>query len=148
VFIGDPEGLSDIALRRRTEAMLSSALKHGATRHLAPHPRQIEGDTKLGVPPLHWNEGSDVDNIRSLIETTFESLAHHVPEIRNGTYDFDTGTFRTGEGEPISDESFDAWATTSGGRAARAGSRSLSAAWVTSTGAPASSSMKARRSAG
>ena len=33
-------------------------------------------------------------------------------------------------------------------RAARAGSRSLSAAWVTSTGAPTSSSMKARRSAG
>jgi len=99
--------------------------RSSATRHLAPHPRQIEGDTKLGVPPLHWNEGGDVDNIRSLIETTFESLAHHFPEIRSGTYDFDTGTFRTGEGEPISDESFDAWATTSGGRAARAGSRTL-----------------------
>jgi len=126
LFIGDPEGLSDIALRRRTEAMLSSALKHGATRHLAPHPRQIEGDTKLGVPPLHWNEGSDVDNIRSLIETTFESLAHHVPEIRNGTYDFDTGTFRTGEGKSITDDAFQEWSHTSAGvRAARAGSRTL-----------------------
>jgi hypothetical protein len=125
VFIGDPEGLSDIALRRRTENMLSSALKHGTTRHMAPHPRQIEGDAKLGVPPLHWNEGSYVGNIRSLIENSIESMAHHVPEIRNGTYDFGTGTFRTGEGQPISDESFDAWATTRRGRAARAGSRTL-----------------------
>ena len=72
VFIGDPEGLSDIALRRRTENMLSSALKHGTTRHLAPHERQIEGDAQLGVPKLHWNKGGDVGNIRSLIETSLE----------------------------------------------------------------------------
>ena len=32
-FIGDPAGLSFVALRRRTDAMLSSALKHGTSRH-------------------------------------------------------------------------------------------------------------------
>ena len=37
VFIGDPSGISDIAMRRRTEQMLSSALKFGTTDHLAPH---------------------------------------------------------------------------------------------------------------
>jgi len=38
VFIGDPEGLSDIALRRRTEAMLSSALKRDAAPGATPTP--------------------------------------------------------------------------------------------------------------
>ena len=37
VFIGDPVGLSDRAMTRRLENMLSSALKFGTTKHLAPH---------------------------------------------------------------------------------------------------------------
>lgn len=52
VFIGDPAGLSDDALIRRTDLMLSIALKHRSTDHIAPHPRQLDGDAKLGIPPL------------------------------------------------------------------------------------------------
>lgn len=121
-FIGDPAGLSDDALRRRTDAMLSSALKHSTTEHLEPHERQITGDPELGVPPLSWKEGDDLGNIRSLIDVSTASLAHYVPEISRARYDFDTGTFRTGEGKPLSDEAIDRWVSTSRrGRAAGAG---------------------------
>jgi len=37
IFIGDPAGLSPVAQIRRTEQMMSSALKWGTARHLAPH---------------------------------------------------------------------------------------------------------------
>lgn len=125
VFIGDPAGLSDIALRRRSDAMLSSALKHGTTRHLAPHPRQVEGNQALGVPPLQWRDGDDLGNIQAMIDVTVESLAHFVPEFRRARYDFATRTFRTGKGEPLTDGMLGAWNEHPRVRAARAGSRTL-----------------------
>jgi hypothetical protein len=97
-----------------------------ATRHLAPHPRQLEGDAGLGVPPLRWQEGDDSGNIRALAEVSAQSLAYHVPEVRDAHYDFDTGTFRDGEGKPIPDEAFSEGRDTFGGAGeARAGSRTL-----------------------
>ncbi|MDO5643852.1 MAG: hypothetical protein Q4G26_15880, partial [Paracoccus sp. (in: a-proteobacteria)] len=125
-FIGDPAGLSDIALRRRTEAMLSSAFKHGSTDHLAPHQRQIDGDASLGIPPLRWTEGDTLGNMQALIEVSTASLAHHVPEIARARYDFATRTFRTGKGEQITDRALGEWSATKGRiRAAGAGSRTL-----------------------
>ncbi len=103
-FIGDPAGLTDVALRRRTEAMLSSALKHGTTKHLEPHPYQKEGNEKIGVPPLRWTDGNDVANIQSLIEVATASLTSIVPEIENARFDFKTRTFRNSQGERLSDE--------------------------------------------
>lgn len=50
-FIGDPCGLSDAALYRRTVNMLASALKFGTTRHLTPHERQLEGDAGRSILP-------------------------------------------------------------------------------------------------
>ncbi|MDJ1157561.1 hypothetical protein QNA08_04820 [Chelatococcus sp. SYSU_G07232] len=126
VFIGDPAGLSDLALRRRTEAMLSSALKFGTTDHLAPHPRQVAGDARLGVPPLRWTPGDTMGNIAALIDASLGSLAHDVPEVRRAYYDFETGTFRDSQGAPLSDEVLDGWASRSGRvRAAGAGRRTL-----------------------
>jgi hypothetical protein len=46
----DPAGLTVMNRLRRTKAMVSSALHFGTTKHLAPHPRQVEGDAKLGLP--------------------------------------------------------------------------------------------------
>lgn len=66
IFIGDPNGLSDIAMQRRPHQMLSSALKFGTTRHLAPHPFQVEGGA--GVPPLAWTYGDDDANVTALAE--------------------------------------------------------------------------------
>ncbi len=46
VFIGDPSSLSDAALLRRTEHMLSAAIKQGTTRMMEPHLRQMEPANK------------------------------------------------------------------------------------------------------
>jgi hypothetical protein len=125
-FIGDPDGMSAIALRRRTENMLSSALKFGTTDHLEPHEDQIAGNEKIGVPPLQWTEGDTLGNIASLMETSVESVASKFPEIKDYRYDLATGAIRTGEGQPVSDGMLDALAETSADvRASRAGRRTL-----------------------
>ena len=126
VFIGPPEGLSEIALRRRTEAMLSTAFKHGTTEHIAPHEYQVRGDESLGVPPLRWRDGDHLANMQTLIDVSVESLAHHVPEFRRARYDFDTGTFRNAQGAPITNGNLREWSSKFGRvRAARAGVRTL-----------------------
>ncbi|MFV0384552.1 hypothetical protein, partial [Paracoccus sp. (in: a-proteobacteria)] len=124
-FIGDPAGLSDIALRRRTDAMLSSAFKHASTDHLTPHQRQLDGDKALGVPPLRWTRGDTLANMAALIEVSTASLAHHVPEIVRARYDFATRTFRTSKGERITDGMLKTWSAHSRVRAAGGGYRTL-----------------------
>lgn len=95
IFIGDPAGLSDEAMRRRAENMLSSALKFGTTKHLAPHPRQTEGATGIGVPALKWVYGDDIGNIERLIEVNVKALDSAFPESAQITYDPESGTFST-----------------------------------------------------
>lgn len=73
IFIGDPAGLSDEAMRRRSENMLSSALRYGTTDHLAPHRRQVKGDASIGVPPLKWVYGDDLGNIKRLVDPKRQS---------------------------------------------------------------------------
>jgi len=108
-FIGDPDGLSDEALYRRTEAMLNSALKFGTTRHLEPHPYQLEGNAELGVAPLKWQNGEDAENVRSMIDVVTQFVDSHVPDARDATFDFQSRTFRTGEGEPVTDGVLRGW---------------------------------------
>ncbi|WP_278985608.1 PLxRFG domain-containing protein [Sphingobium yanoikuyae] len=104
VFIGDPAGLSDDALIRRTDMMLSIALKHRTTDHIAPHPRQLEGDKTLKVPPLSWRDGDFYGNVRSLIGVSLESLAPYVPLIESAGYDVGSRAFRTRSGQPLADD--------------------------------------------
>jgi hypothetical protein len=126
VFTGDPAGLSDVALRRRTDNMLSSALKFGTTDHLEPHERQTAGAEKLGVPALSWRAGDDLHNIRSMIDVSLKSFYHDHPEAKNVRYDFDRRAFRIGEGEPVSDGALDQWRVSQGGdRAAGPGHATL-----------------------
>lgn len=104
VFIGDPAGLSDQALRRRTEQMLSSALKHGTTRHIAPHPRQISGDAKLGVPGLQWVYGDDNGNVERMIDVSLRSIENAFPNAKLIGYDSATNQFyRTDTGQRFAD---------------------------------------------
>lgn len=91
IFIGDPNGLSDEAMRRRAENMLSSALKFGTTKHLAPHPRQTVGGA--GVPALKWVYGDDVGNIEKLIDLNLKSLDNANPNAKFTAYNLDTGAF-------------------------------------------------------
>ena len=126
IFIGDPAGLTDEALRRRTEQMLSSALKFGTTRHLAPHPRQVEGDAKLGITPLKWTYGDDLGNIRSLLET---SLANYT-DVNPLTFEPSTGQYLDSEGHELDRDAIRQIAKTGPGREIGAGSTTLERAAI------------------
>ncbi|MEG0939725.1 hypothetical protein [Comamonas sp.] len=126
VFIGDPAGLSDIGMRRRLEAMISSAIKRGSTDHMEPHARQVAGDEALGVPALKWRAGDTIGNIQRMIDVSLASISAHVPEFQRARYDFATGTFRSSQGAPLSGEVLRGWASKFGRvRAAGAGERTL-----------------------
>jgi hypothetical protein len=72
VFIGDPAGLSDRALFRRTAQMFSNALRTGQTNHLEPHANQ-----KLAG--LKWRKGDDEFNIGQLAVWIRDTLAIYDP---------------------------------------------------------------------
>lgn len=101
VFIGDPVDVSAAAMSRRPEAMLSSALRWGTTEHLAPHPKQVAGNKALGVPPLKWVQGDDLDNIRRLIDLNLKALENATDASDRLTFDSATGIFRDGTGEAV-----------------------------------------------
>jgi hypothetical protein len=109
VFKGDPQGLSQVALVRRTENMLSSAIRHGTTDHLEPHDYQLSGDAALGVPPLRWRSGDTLANVQALIETSVANLRAVWPDIDRYDYDFERRAFRTAEGKPESDGDVARW---------------------------------------
>ncbi len=126
IFIGDPAGLSDEALRRRTEQMLSSALKFGTTEHLAPHPRQTVGDKALGVPPLKWVYGDDLGNIRRMVEVNLKALENAGYGDSVISFDPGAGRFRDSGGEFLSRADIDALAKEAGlGRRGQAGGSTL-----------------------
>lgn len=100
-FVGDPAGLSDAALRRRTENMLSSAIKYGSTDFIVPHPRQLQGEERLGVPALKWTEGDTLGNIRAMVDVTTASNAESSPYGTAITYDPESGAFRDSEGATL-----------------------------------------------
>ncbi len=124
VFIGDPDGLSDVAMRRRPEQMLSSALKFGTTDHIAPHPRQVEGDTAINVPPLDWVYGDHVGNIGKLIDLTLQNI-DNVGGFYGVTYDKTSGRFVDASGARVERKNLRRLAEAGLGRAAPVGSRTL-----------------------
>ncbi|KVW93336.1 hypothetical protein [Thiobacillus denitrificans] len=99
VFIGDPAGLSDVALIRRTENMLSLALRFGKTSFMRPHEYQMNPDAKQGtvlagvVKPLEWVEGNDANNIEELIRTSYANTVKLVAEVKDVTFNFDKQRF-------------------------------------------------------
>jgi hypothetical protein len=101
IFIGDPAGLSNHALRRRLEQMISSALKFGTTAHLAPHPDQVRGGG--GVPGLRWVYGDHVDNVERMIAASLDALDNAFPQSKVVAFDPANGTFfRTDTGATLS----------------------------------------------
>lgn len=97
-FIGDPDGLSDAAMRRRLENMLSAAVKYQSTDFLEPHPRQLQGAPELGIPKLKWKNGDTAANIRSMVDASVASTERSNPiAVENIHYDPATQSFRDGE---------------------------------------------------
>lgn len=99
VFIGDPAGLSDVALIRRTENMLSLALRFGKTDFLRPHEYQMNPEAKLNtvladvVRPLEWVEGDSAGNIDELLRTSYANTLNLFPEVKDVSYNFDKQRF-------------------------------------------------------
>lgn len=93
VFIGDPAGLSDAAIVRRTQNMLSSALRFGTTRHMRAAEEQERGSAKAKAAPLAWRDGDDVANVRAMIDTVSAYLEATFPEAVGVRFDFSSGRF-------------------------------------------------------
>ena len=93
MFIGDPNGVTKIAMRRRAENMLSLALRYGTTDFIAPHPDQIKGDATEGVPPLRWVYGDDEGNAERLIAVNLKAVKNAFPAISKIDFDVATGQF-------------------------------------------------------
>ncbi|MDY0064980.1 MAG: hypothetical protein RBS02_01260 [Steroidobacteraceae bacterium] len=104
-FIGDTSGLSPVAQIRRTPNMLSSALRHGTTAHLEPHPLQITPEVK-GVQPLSWRPGDDAYNVSQLADSYVKTHQNLVPEISGIRYNTEVGRFEDELGRAVTDEEF------------------------------------------
>jgi DNA repair protein RadC len=116
VFKGDTDGLSKVARYRRTENMLSSALKYGTTKHLQPHPDQ----------DLEWGTNG-AKNLVNLLKKSYNNILEQYPKIRDYRYDFDTRKFiDIGTGKELTREHFLTEAATDRGlRAASAGNTTI-----------------------
>lgn len=90
-FIGDPAGLSDNAISRRLENMVSSALKFGTTKHIRPHEKQLNGGA--GVPGIKWKDGDDTHNLKEMIKASYEATKNQFPEIEKLRYDPESDQF-------------------------------------------------------
>ncbi len=111
VFIGDPNGLSIEALMRRTEHMLSAALKHGTTRMMEPHPRKVnplqgqwDGGPQKWAFPVKWTPGNDDANLAALAEASYNNLAYFMrgTDGEQAVYHFSDGRVLGAGGEPLS----------------------------------------------
>lgn len=128
VFIGDPAGLSESSVRRRTENMLSSALRHGTTRHIRPHEAQTDPTRakQFRVRPMDWREGDDAHNLNELAATVLNNTLREVPELDFVGYDLEHGGFvNTHSGKPFTDADFDAVAAGDNAKRAHAGRATL-----------------------
>lgn len=106
-FVGDYAGVSPIATFRRTENMMSAALKFGGkTGFMAPSATQMNPQsfdkTQLGhesgvtekLYPVGWVDGDDKHNLESLMKASYENVAMFVPEIQNVIYDASIKDFK------------------------------------------------------
>lgn len=124
VFVGDPAGLSEAAVVRRTNAMLSLALRFGSTDFMDAAKEQIAGNPENGIAPLNWR-GSDLDKITALIDTVLQNMHNKIPGLKDGyRYDFAKRGFIDRLGRPVSTERFREASRDVAGRA-RAGQATL-----------------------
>jgi len=125
IFIGDPSGLSDEAMRRRPEQMLSSALRYGTTEHLAPHPRQEAGAPSLGVPPLRWVYGDHIGNIERLVDLNLKALENAGLDDSSISFDPASGVFKDSTGAAVSRADINTLGAAGFGRRAHASGRTI-----------------------
>lgn len=93
VFRGDTQGLSDLAILRRTENMVSNALKYGANT-VMPHDRQLSPGGKMAwaAPVKPWTS-DPAKNLTNLLLTSAENVKRLLPEITDYAYNWQTKGF-------------------------------------------------------
>jgi hypothetical protein len=117
-LIGDPLGLSDPALIRRTEMMLSSVLREETSAHLVAAERQenpwagvqgINSPINEKVRPIQWRKGDDAHNLVELLKTSFHNVKSLIPdvwsELDHVRYNFETQQFEI-DNSPVRDGYF------------------------------------------
>ena len=124
-FVGDPMGLSEAAVARRTANMLATAIKFGTTEHIEPAEQQLWGNPDAGIEPLEW-KGTDFDKLKSLIDTHVSTVINAIPEIANYRYDFERNQFTDRSGRPAGGNFAADIAATGVARAHRVGSKTVS----------------------
>lgn len=63
-------------------------------------------------------ERDTLGNIKPLTRVSTANFLHLVPQAADARYDFRTGTFRSGEGKPLSNGDLDQWASAAEGSGA------------------------------
>ncbi len=126
MFIGDPAGLSESAIIRRTSHMLSLALRYGSSNFMEPAQEQLDGDVEKGIAPLRWPV-DDTERVKALAKCFLLTMHQLLPTLKNAYYDFDSGHFY-GDSAQLLDRGRAQLAeesTRSGARGARAGEATL-----------------------
>ncbi|WP_278394938.1 hypothetical protein [Acinetobacter venetianus] len=129
VFIGDPAGLSDAAVVRRTSAMLSLALKFESTRFMEPSVEQRKGDDSKGVASLEWGQ-SEVENLRHLIDTFVATTYNQFEGLNEYRYDFTEYRYVDRRGRPLDSARLDRGERTANARTAKVGKATIKRAIV------------------
>lgn len=124
----DRAGLSKVNEYRRTEHMLSSAIKKGNTAHLQP-------DQTQGLP--NWRPGKTKEenaaNIGEMAYKSMQNVTSSVPSMKGVRYNFKTNNFEDASGREVTDEDFDRIAESEQAREIGAGRTTLKrAAWTSS----------------
>lgn len=99
VFRGDPMGLSDDALLKRTEHMASGIARRKQSASFVPHDRQLNpydekhknSPLNKHIRPIQWTHGNDKMNRREIVKTAFHNITQVMPELRHAWIDPDTG---------------------------------------------------------
>lgn len=124
VFVADSAGLTDDSLIRRTTNMLSVVARHGTAKFIMPGAEQLDGDARLGVPPLKWGR-SDIDKFNALAHTFVDTIYNAMPELKGVHYDYNKQSFVFRSGEALTGVDFEWKANTSAAKAIRAGESSI-----------------------
>lgn len=98
IFIGDPAGVSPIAVERRTEQMVSGALRQGTTKYMRPDWRQeIKGWRDVET----IGDEADLSNMALLLRKSYDNVKRYIDKIDDFRYDFDRGIFTDNAGNPV-----------------------------------------------
>ncbi len=89
LLVGDPDGITEAGKRRRLENMIALALKYDSVEFMRPH------SDMLGWHGLMWS-GGFFDKLLSMLRSSYKVASGLVPEVKEITYDPDTGHFYRG----------------------------------------------------